>query len=220
MVLKKFILEYVDLVRHGKSSGRVLLSMEYQGQGMMGNNNGWGQPQNSGWGQPPNSGWGQPPNSGWGQPQSNWGPPPNSGWGQPPNSGWNQPPNSGWGQPPNSGWGQPPNSGWNQPQSNWGNQPQGPVTFVIKPIEANLLKDVDIVILNAGIAMRSFVHETDMHVYQSMMDVNYFGNVRIALDLMNYFRNKKSGKFVVINLLSLSNIYNIKLKIYTQRRRF
>lgn len=112
------------------------------GQQQQGSN--WGPPQ-SNWGQPQQSNWGQPPNSGWGQPQqSNWGPPPNSGWGQPQQSNWGQPQQSNWGPPPNSGWGQPQQSNWTQPpNSGWGQQPSGPVTFIIKPIEANLLKDLD-----------------------------------------------------------------------------
>ena len=131
----------------------------------------WGN-QQSNWGnQPPQSGWGnQPPQSGWGnQPQNNWGGNQQSNWGsnnngwgnQPPQSGWgNQPPQSGWGNQPQSNWGGnqqsnwgPNNNGWgNQPQSNfgnqqsnWGNQNQnnGPITFIIKPIEAKMLKDLD-----------------------------------------------------------------------------
>ena len=127
-----------------------------------GNNNGWGnQPPNSNWGGN-NNGWGnqgnQPSNwggnnTGWGgnNQQSNWGGN-NNGWGnqgnQPSNWGGN---NNGWGnqgnQPPNSNWGGN-NNGWgnqgNQ-QSNWGgnNMNNGPVTFIIKPIEGMLLKDLD-----------------------------------------------------------------------------
>lgn len=76
--------QYVELIYHGKSAGRVLISMEYQGPQNWGNN-----PNQRGWGSNTNqSGWG---NQGY---QRNQG-----------NSGWvNNPNQDGWGNNPQSGW--------------------------------------------------------------------------------------------------------------------
>jgi len=141
--------EYVDIICRGKSAGRVLISMEYQGQQMGGNTGGWNnnqggwgnQPNQGGWGNQPNQGgWGNQPNQGgWGnQPnQGGWGNQPNQGgwgngpnqggWGNQPNQGgWgNQPNQGGWGNQPNQGgWGNQPNQGgWNNNQGGWGNNP-------------------------------------------------------------------------------------------------
>ena len=99
-VSNNLILEYVDLMKKGKSAGRVLLSIEYQGPPMGGNQgqSNWGGNQGqSNWGgnQGPNQGFGnqQGPNQGWGNQQG-----PNQGFG-------NQGNNQGWGnQGGNNGW--------------------------------------------------------------------------------------------------------------------
>jgi hypothetical protein len=119
--------EYVDLVHNGKSSGRLLLSMEYQGQPMGGNQGNWGnQGGNQGWGNNQGGnqgGWGNGPNQGgnqgWGGNQGG-----NQGWGNGPNQGGG---NQGWGNGPNQGggnqggWGNGPNQGGGN--QGWGNGP-------------------------------------------------------------------------------------------------
>ena len=67
----------MDLIHRGKSAGRVLISLEYQGAPMGGGygNQGWGQPQQQGWGGNQQGGWGQQPQQGgWGgNQQQGWG---------------------------------------------------------------------------------------------------------------------------------------------------
>lgn len=65
-----------------------------------------------------------------------------------------------------------------------------------------MLSEVDIVILNAGISMRSLVHETSMDVYEKMIQVNYLGNIRLATALLPHFQKKKDGHFVVISSMA------------------
>lgn len=71
----KNYLEYVDLIHKGRSAGRLLLSLEYQGApmgggyGQQGNwggqQGGWGGPQQGGWGGQQQGGWGGQGGRGW-----------------------------------------------------------------------------------------------------------------------------------------------------------
>ena len=54
---------------------------------------------------------------------------------------------------------------------------------------------------NAGISMRSLVQNTEMEVYRTMMQVNYFSIVQISQFLLPYFM-KNQGHFVVINSMA------------------
>lgn len=90
--------QYIDLLSKNKTTGRVLLSIEYQGPTMGGmgpNQGGWGNTQNNyqggAWGQPQNQGNWNRNQSGWGQNQSGWGQN-QSGWGMNQGGGgWNNP---------------------------------------------------------------------------------------------------------------------------------
>lgn len=87
-------LEYIDLINRGKSAGRVLLSIQYQGPqkgGFGGNQGGWG-----------NQASNQPNQGNWGGNQGGWGNQRQQG--------------QGWGNQ-GGGWNGPP-----QNQGNWGNQ--------------------------------------------------------------------------------------------------
>jgi dehydrogenase/reductase SDR family member 7B len=60
---------------------------------------------------------------------------------------------------------------------------------------------IDVIILNAGLAQRSLAQETDFEVYRKLMDVNYFGNISLAHALLPYFLKRNQGQFVVITSL-------------------
>lgn len=64
-----------------------------------------------------------------------------------------------------------------------------------------LFGQLDIVILNAGLAQRSLVQETTFDVYRNLMDVNYFGNVALTQAILPTFMAKNHGQFVVITSL-------------------
>lgn len=64
------------------------------------------------------------------------------------------------------------------------------------------LSELDIVILNAGISMRSLVHDTSIDVYEKMIQVNYLGTVHLSSVILPYFQKKKSGHFVVMSSMA------------------
>lgn len=57
---------------------------------------------------------------------------------------------------------------------------------------------IDILINNGGISQRSLAHETTVSTYQSLMNINFFGNIALSLAVLPYFRNKKEGHIVSI----------------------
>ncbi len=60
---------------------------------------------------------------------------------------------------------------------------------------------IDKLILNAGISQRSLVSETKLSVYRDLMEVNYFGNIALAHELLKYFDKNNSGHFIVVTSL-------------------
>ena len=63
----------------------------------------------------------------------------------------------------------------------------------------SILKNVDILINNAGISQRSLVKDTNFEVYKKLMDVNYLGTVRLSQLMLDDFSKNKKGHFVVIS---------------------
>lgn len=61
---------------------------------------------------------------------------------------------------------------------------------------------IDVVILNGGISQRSTVLETKLEVDRLIMEINYFGQVSLAKNLLPYFRKQGNGHFVVISSLT------------------
>jgi len=61
---------------------------------------------------------------------------------------------------------------------------------------------VDIVVHNAGISQRSLAKDTEMSVYRSLMDVNYFGTIDLTLKLLPSMLKRGSGQFVVVTSLA------------------
>ncbi len=58
-------------------------------------------------------------------------------------------------------------------------------------------KEIDVLILNAGISQRSFVRDTDLAVDRRLMEVNYFGVVGLTKKVLPIFMDQQRGQFVV-----------------------
>ncbi len=56
---------------------------------------------------------------------------------------------------------------------------------------------IDIMVQNAGISQRSSVIDTEIEVYQQLMDVNFFSGVALTKAVLPYMIAQKSGHFVV-----------------------
>jgi short-subunit dehydrogenase len=56
---------------------------------------------------------------------------------------------------------------------------------------------IDFVFQNAGITQRSTVADTDLSVYQRLMDVNFFGVVALTKAVLPHMMSQRSGHFVV-----------------------
>ena len=82
------------------------------------------------------------------------------------------------------------------------------VLFVVKEYGV-----VDYMFHNAGMAARDTVEVTDLEVYKTIMQTNFFGPVAITKALLPYCIKRKSGHFVVVS--SLSGKYGVpKLSAY------
>ena len=60
---------------------------------------------------------------------------------------------------------------------------------------------IDILINNAGISQRSLIMETDLEVYEKLINVNYLGTVALTKEVLPHFISKKSGQFVTVTSL-------------------
>jgi short-subunit dehydrogenase len=58
---------------------------------------------------------------------------------------------------------------------------------------------IDIMVHNAGVSQRSYVNDTDLDVYQRLMDVNFFSTVAITKAVLPYMVQQQSGHFIVIS---------------------
>ncbi|GAB3704234.1 SDR family NAD(P)-dependent oxidoreductase [Spirosoma flavus] len=56
---------------------------------------------------------------------------------------------------------------------------------------------IDYIFLNAGITQRSSVVDTDLSVYQRIMDVNFFGVIALTKAVLPLMLEQRSGHFVV-----------------------
>ncbi|MEO5601347.1 MAG: SDR family NAD(P)-dependent oxidoreductase [Cyclobacteriaceae bacterium] len=73
---------------------------------------------------------------------------------------------------------------------------------------------IDYVFLNAGMAARDFVIDTDFEIIKKVMTINFFGAVSITQSLLPLMKRQGSGFFVVTS--SLSGKYGIpKLAAYS-----
>lgn len=60
---------------------------------------------------------------------------------------------------------------------------------------------IDVLINNAGISQRSMIVDTDMAVYQRIMDVDFFGAVALSKAVLPHFVERQKGHFVTISSL-------------------
>ena len=64
------------------------------------------------------------------------------------------------------------------------------------------LGSIDILINNAGVSQRSKVEETEMHVYRSLMEVNFFGVVKLTKTLLPHMIENGQGSIVTISSIA------------------
>lgn len=57
---------------------------------------------------------------------------------------------------------------------------------------------VDLLINNGGISQRSLIIETQIEVYQRLMEVNYLGTVALTRALLPHFIQRQQGHFAVV----------------------
>jgi len=64
------------------------------------------------------------------------------------------------------------------------------------------LGGVDILINNAGVSQRSTVEKTDMNVYRSLMEVNYFAVVKLTKTILPHMIDQGEGSIVTISSIA------------------
>ena len=57
---------------------------------------------------------------------------------------------------------------------------------------------IDLLINNGGVSQRSLIAETNFHVYQELINVNYLGTVALTKALLPHFIEKGKGHFAVV----------------------
>jgi dehydrogenase/reductase SDR family protein 7B len=78
----------------------------------------------------------------------------------------------------------------------------------------NLFQGIDYVFLNAGMAIRDMIVNTDLEMVQKVMNINFISNVVLSKELLPFMRAKKQGCFVVTS--SLCGKFGIpKLGVYS-----
>lgn len=60
---------------------------------------------------------------------------------------------------------------------------------------------IDILINNGGISQRSMIIETDLSVYEKLVDIDYLGTVALTKAVLPVFVKQKSGHFAVVTSL-------------------
>lgn len=65
----------------------------------------------------------------------------------------------------------------------------------------NLFHGIDYVFLNAGMAVRDMIINTDLAMVQKVMNINFISNVVLSRELLVCMRSKKQGCFVVTSSL-------------------
>ena len=64
-----------------------------------------------------------------------------------------------------------------------------------------LFNGIDNIFLNAGIAVRDMINDTDISMIQKVMNINFLGNVMLSKALLPFMLERKSGRFVVTSSL-------------------
>ncbi len=65
----------------------------------------------------------------------------------------------------------------------------------------NLFHGIDYVFLNAGMAVRDMIINTDLAMVQKVMNINFISNVVLSRELLTCMRLKKQGCFIVTSSL-------------------
>lgn len=60
---------------------------------------------------------------------------------------------------------------------------------------------IDILVNNAGISQRSLIKDTQLEVYEQLMDVNYLGTVALSKAILPHFITNQSGHYVTVTSL-------------------
>ncbi len=60
---------------------------------------------------------------------------------------------------------------------------------------------IDMLINNAGISQRSLIMDTELEVYERLINVNYLGTVALTKEVLPHFISKRSGHFVTVTSL-------------------
>lgn len=69
---------------------------------------------------------------------------------------------------------------------------------------------VDVLINNGGISQRSLAHETSISAYESILKVNFLGNIALTLALLSHFRERKKGW--VVSISSVAGKFGVPLR--------
>ncbi len=65
----------------------------------------------------------------------------------------------------------------------------------------NSFGKIDMLINNAGLSQRSKIIETQLSVYQKLIDVNYIGTLALTKAILPHFISNKNGHFVTVTSL-------------------
>ncbi|TGK36641.1 SDR family oxidoreductase [Leptospira andrefontaineae] len=52
---------------------------------------------------------------------------------------------------------------------------------------------IDVLINNGGISQRSLAHDTDLNTYETLMNVNFYGNIALTLATLPFLQDRKKG---------------------------
>lgn len=58
---------------------------------------------------------------------------------------------------------------------------------------------IDVMVHNAGVSQRSYINDTDLEVYQSLMNVNFFSTVALTKAVLPHMIARQSGHFIVMS---------------------
>jgi dehydrogenase/reductase SDR family member 7B len=65
----------------------------------------------------------------------------------------------------------------------------------------NIFNGIDFVFLNAGMAVRDMIIQTDMEMIHKVMNINFFSNVVISKTLLPHMRKRDQGRFIITSSL-------------------
>ncbi|EIE02786.1 SDR family oxidoreductase [Leptospira licerasiae] len=69
---------------------------------------------------------------------------------------------------------------------------------------------IDVLINNGGISQRSLAHETSLETYETLMKVNYFGNIALTLAVLPHMRERKKGW--ISTIASVAGLIGVPLR--------